>query len=165
MLCRMGRPANFHGSLGAQPVAVAMETSNVPMSERRVLQCAVTVLSLIPIGAGLAGCLWGLDFFDARTQMNRDLDSHGRYLSGLLLGIGLSFWSCIPAIETRGQRVRLLAAIVFVGGLARLYAVAHRGWPQSGMLAALAMELVVTPSLAVWRERVERLSRNDRRNP
>ena len=138
----------------------ALALSMSPPHERRALQCAVAILSLIPIGAGLAGCLYGLDVFDAHAQMSRDLGSHGRYLSGLLLGIGLCFWSCIPAVETHGPRARVLTAIVVIGGLARLYAIVQVGWPGAGMIAALVMELVVTPCLALWRERVERLSQN-----
>jgi hypothetical protein len=35
-------------------------------------------------------------------------DSHYRYLSGLLLGIGLLFWSCIPGIEAKTGRSQCL---------------------------------------------------------
>jgi hypothetical protein len=31
-------------------------------------------------------------------------DSHLRYLSGLLLGIGLCFWSTVPRIEAKTAR-------------------------------------------------------------
>ena len=94
--------------------------------------------------------------FDDTATLHTDLDSHGRYLSGLLLGIGLAFWACVPRIEACGREARLLAAIVVVGGLARLGAVMAMGWPGRGMQAALVMELLVTPGLALWRERVER---------
>jgi hypothetical protein len=39
------------------------------------------------------------------------------------------------------------------------------GVPSIAMLGGLAMELVVTPVLAVWRERIERLSRAAARHP
>ncbi len=82
--------------------------------------------------------------------------SNARYLSGLLLGIGLTFWIAIPTIERRGTIVRGLAAIVVVGGLARLAgAVLITGFPPSVALP-LIMELGVTPLIAIWRERVER---------
>ena len=45
--------------------------------------------------------------------------THLGYLSGLLLGIGLGFWSLVPGIERQGRAFSLLAAIVVVGGLAR----------------------------------------------
>jgi hypothetical protein len=52
--------------------------------------------------------------------------------------------------------IRTLAAIVFVGGLARLLGVAEHGAPGLGHLFGLGMELVVTPLIAVWQARVAR---------
>jgi hypothetical protein len=81
-------------------------------------------------------------------------DSHFRYLSGLLLAIGLGFWSTIPNLPLHAPRFRLLTAIVVLGGLARLLALPLQGWPGSAMSAALVMELVVTPLLCLWQGRV-----------
>ena len=83
-----------------------------------------------------------------------DLDSHVRYLSGLLLGIGLVFWATIPGIERRGAIFRALTGIVFIGGLGRLLGVLIVGVPSTPMAAALGMELVVTPLLCLWQSRV-----------
>jgi hypothetical protein len=47
--------------------------------------------------------------------------------------------------------------LVFIGGLGRLASLAIIGVPSAGMVAGLAMELLVTPLIALWRERVERL--------
>ena len=115
-----------------------------PAIERRLLQLAIALAGLVPVAAGGWGALGG--WHD---------DSHSRYLSGLLLGIGLTFWWTIPTIERRGAMVRTLAVVVFVGGLARLAAVAHTGASPAVSLP-LVMELGVTPLLALWRERVER---------
>jgi hypothetical protein len=82
------------------------------------------------------------------------LDSHFRYLSGLLLGIGLAFWGLIPGIADRGHAFRLLTFLVVVGGLGRLIALVVVGVPSAPMLAALGMELVVTPLLCLWQGRV-----------
>lgn len=122
-------------------------------SERRLLQCAVAVLALVPIGAGLTGIVAGPDFATpAATSVS--VDSHFRYLSGLLLGIGLAFWSLIPGIENRAGPVRLLTAIVFIGGLARLSAVFMLGLPGPEMTFALIMELIVTPLMCAWQARL-----------
>jgi hypothetical protein len=125
------------------------------MSERRALQIVVAVASLIPICAGAAGVLLGPAMVDAAGAPIA-ADSHYRYLSGLLLGIGLAFATAIPRIETRTSRVRLLTAIVVAGGLGRLLSLVLRGYPDKPMLLGLAMELVVTPALAVWQARVAR---------
>jgi hypothetical protein len=83
-----------------------------------------------------------------------DLDSHFRYLSGLLLAVGIGFVSTIPRIETHGGRFRLLTGIVVVGGIGRLASLLAAGPPSSMMIAALGMELLVTPGLAIWQSRV-----------
>ena len=125
------------------------------MNERRALQIAVAAGSLIPIGAGLAGVILGPAMIDA-VGMPIPADSHYRYLSGLLLGIGIGFATAIPAIERRTTRFRLLTAIVVIGGLGRLLSLLVRGVPDGPMLAALLMELAVTPALALWQSRVAR---------
>ncbi len=126
-----------------------------PRMERRALQIAVAFLALVPVAAGLAGTLRGPAMIDGIAG-TPSADSHMRYLSGLLLAIGVAWWSTIPAIERHGARVRLLAALVVCGGLARLLSLAVVGVPSRPMLGGLAMELVVTPAIALWQARVAR---------
>ena len=123
------------------------------MSERRALQIVVALASLIPISAGAAGVVLGPGLVDV-TGAPIAADSHFRYLSGLLLGIGLAFITTIPRIEAQKARFRALAAIVVIGGLARLLSILLLGYPDRPMALALVMELVVTPSLAFWQARV-----------
>jgi hypothetical protein len=123
------------------------------VSERRLLQIVVAVACLVPICAGAMGVLSGPAMIEM-TDVPVDADSHYRYLSGLLLGIGIAFATTIPRIETHGARFRLLAALVVVGGAGRLLSLAMHGTPGKPMLFALAMELLVTPALAVWQARV-----------
>lgn len=104
----------------------------------------------MPVAAGLWGAVGGVEASAAS-------DSHVRYLSGLLLGIGLSFWACVPGIERRGTVVRTLAGLVVLGGLCRLLAVGETG-AGPHVIGPLVMELGVTPLLACWRERVGRAS-------
>lgn len=118
-------------------------------AERRWLQAAVLLAICVPIGAGGAGALLGPGFVESWVA-NASQDSHFRYLSGLLLGIGLSFGAAIPHIEAHAARFRLLTLIVFVGGLARLFSLLNTGAPSGGMMFGLAMELAVTPAICVW---------------
>jgi len=78
------------------------------------------------------------------------IDSHFRYLSGLLLGVGLLFWSTIPDIVRRGPTVRLLTFIVVAGGLARALGLARHDPASPSSLFALGMELGVTPLICLW---------------
>ena len=124
--------------------------------EKRLLQLAVALAGLVPVSAGLGGALWGPVMLG---QMgDAVLDSHYRYLSGLLLGIGLAFWTAIPNIERQGQRFALLTMIVVTGGFCRAIGMLIIGLPGPVMSLALVMELVVTPLLYLWRERVGRIA-------
>jgi hypothetical protein len=49
---------------------------------------------------------------------------------------------------------RFLTLVVALGGLARLLGWALTGLPSFLMLAALAVELLVTPLLCLWQARV-----------
>jgi hypothetical protein len=119
------------------------------LTERRLLQITVALGSLVPITAGAVGILAGPAMVDAGGNVSAD--SHFRYLSGLLFGIGVAFITTVPGIERQTGRFRMLAGIVVAGGIGRLISLLLRGAPDAAMLAALAMELVVTPVLALWR--------------
>jgi hypothetical protein len=120
---------------------------------KRALQGFVAVAALVPVTAGLLGI-----FAPARLELTGSPQSltHMAYLSGLLLAIGLGFWSTVPAIETRGARFSLLTALVVLGGLARLAAALRLGIWTLGVTAPLAMELGVTPTLWLWQKRLAR---------
>lgn len=115
--------------------------------EKRLLQIALAVACLVPILGGGAGVWQGAGLFGGHGG---NLDSHVRYLSGLLLAIGLVFAASIPDIERHRDRFRLLTVIVLVGGFSRLLGVVMVGsWSQVTMLT-LCMELGVTPLLCWW---------------
>ena len=124
-------------------------------TERHLLQGAIALAGFVPVLCGLAGALLGTSM-TGEGDSGVALDSHMRYLSGLLLGLGLAFWEAIPQIERRGERVRLLCAIVVLGGLMRLVGIIFVATPGAPMLFALVMELVVTPALCLWQVRVAR---------
>lgn len=122
--------------------------------ERRALQIVIFLAGLVPVLAGGVGAVMGEAAFGSWAGAGED--SHIRYLSGLLLGIGLVFWGCAPTIERRGEVIRVLTGIVVIGGLARLGGVLAHGDPGR-IRWALVMELVVTPLLCLWQARIARL--------
>jgi hypothetical protein len=124
-------------------------------AERRLLQLAVALGCVVPLLAGGAGMIEGPEMLSGvGTEVAADLDSHYRYLSGLLFAIGIAFASCIPAIERRTARFRLLAFLVFVGGLGRLFGLVSVGVPGAGHVFGLVMELGTVPLLVLWQARV-----------
>ncbi|WP_431283010.1 DUF4345 family protein [Humitalea sp. 24SJ18S-53] len=112
---------------------------------------AILLAGLVPVSAGLAGALTGFGFLG--QSLPAAADSHARYLSGLLLGIGLGVWWCALALDRRQAVFGALCALVAIGGLARLGGLLH-GVPPLPHLLALVMELGVTPALWAWSHRL-----------
>jgi hypothetical protein len=123
--------------------------------QRRLLQAAVAAACLVPLSTGTLSLIEGPAFLrGVEPPVPVDLDSHYRYLSGLLLGLGLAFASCIPAIERRTALFQALGFIVVVGALGRLLSLLVAGTPGSGHLFGLVMELAVVPLLMLWQFRL-----------
>jgi hypothetical protein len=122
------------------------------MRERQALQRVVAVVALVPVVSGLYGVLTGVGGTGGLVDVSAD--SHYRYLSGLHMGIGILFWTCVPGIEAKTGLFRFLTLVVGLGGLARLLGLALTGLPSLTMMAALAVELIVTPLLCLWQARV-----------
>jgi len=124
--------------------------------ERRALQAAIVLGCAVPLLAGGAGMVLGAEMVGRTVNPSADLDSHFRYLSGLLFGAGIGFLSCLPRIEARGDRMRLLGLLPFIGGLARAWSLVEDGSPSFGHQFALVMELLVVPALILWQWRFAR---------
>lgn len=124
----------------------------LPATERRLLQTAVALGACVPVFAGAAGMMFGPGILADGVTVS--LDSHFRYLSGILCAIGITFWRLVPYIEQRTAEVRVLGFLVILGGLARLAGALFVAAPPIGGWLALGMELLVTPLLLLWQARV-----------
>jgi hypothetical protein len=120
--------------------------------QRKLLQTAIACAGLIGVGFGLAGVVFGtalVDFFD-----DGSVDSSVRFYKGMLLAIGLIYWSCIPEIERRGERISLVTLILVCGAASRLMAVMGHGVANLGVLLSLVVGLVLVPLLWLWQRHV-----------
>lgn len=124
--------------------------------ELRLLQAVVAIACCVPLLIGGEGVLRGPGFLGHPPVIPRDLDSHFRYVSGIFLGVGIAFATCIPDLANKGPRFRLLGALIVAGGLSRLVSLASVGAPSLGHRFGLAMELGVVPLLMLWQARVVR---------
>jgi Domain of unknown function (DUF4345) len=120
--------------------------------ERKLLQQSVAIVAIVPVAAGLYGVLFGQALTGDAVSISAE--SHFRFMSGLLLGIGLCFWSTLPSIEAKTNRFRLLTLLVVIGGLGRLVGLGLTGLPSLFMIGGLILELIVTPVLCLWQTRV-----------
>lgn len=119
-------------------------------AERRLLQGVIAATCTVSLSASVTSILWGPAWLMDDGYVPTDLDSHFRYLSGLLLAIAIGFLSCMRDIESKGPRMRLLAAIVIAGGLSRAYSAGVVGLPSFGHLGGLTIELVIVPVVTAW---------------
>ena len=126
------------------------------MIEKRLLQVVVALACLVPLSVGGQSVLHGPGGIGPLRAVPVDLDSHFRYISGIFFGVGVAFVTCIPAIERKGARFRLLGALVVAGGCARLVSLLAVGVPSRGHVLGLGMELGVVPLLIWWQWRIER---------
>lgn len=124
------------------------------MREVRALQGVVAIACLVPLIAGSRGVLLGPGWIAGVSDVPADLDSHFRYMSGIFLGVGVAFATCIPGIAAKSARFRLLGALVVAGGCARLVSLIAVGLPSHGHIFGLFMELGVVPLLMLWQARV-----------
>jgi hypothetical protein len=117
-----------------------------------LLQICVLIGGWVPVLAGGRGMIYGGGMLSGAVDIS--LDSHIRYLSGLLFAIGIAFWAAVPTIEKKTSYVRLLTFLVVTGGFARLAGAIFAGLPSTPMLLAIGMELIVTPLLCLWQSRI-----------
>lgn len=122
--------------------------------ERHILQIVVAAACIVPLATGGMSVIEGPGWLrGVGPTPPVDLDSHFRYVSGIFLALGLAFASCIPRIEIRTPRFRLLSFMVMTGGLARAWSMMEVGMPSRGHVLGLCMELGVVPLLMIWQAR------------
>jgi hypothetical protein len=124
--------------------------------QRKLLQIAIAVAGLAGVGLGLTGVLFGTMYADLSGDVV--LDSYVRFLKGVLLAIGLIYWSCIPQIERRGDRIALVTFILVFGTLSRLLTVIGHGVPTLGIIGNLVAGLILVPLLWLWQRHVARVA-------
>ena len=120
--------------------------------ERKLLQATVAVAGFAGVVLGLTGVLFGTLYAD--LSGDAVLDSYVRFGKGVLLAIGLVYWSCIPRVELRGDRISLVTFILALGTLSRLFSAVGHGVPTLGIVANLITGLILVPLLWLWQRHV-----------
>jgi hypothetical protein len=124
--------------------------------ERKLLQIAVACAGLVGVGFGLVGMVFGIgpsDIFDDGA-----IDSSVRFFRGMQLAVGVIYWSCIPDIEHRGERMSLVTFILVCGAAARLVGVIGHGVASLGILVSLIAGLILVPLLWLWQRHVAQVA-------
>ena len=124
--------------------------------ERKLLQATVAVAGFAGVVLGLTGVLFGTLYAD--LSGDAVLDGYVRFGKGVLLAIGLVYWSCIPRVELRGDRISLVTFILALGTLSRLFSAVGHGVPTLGIVANLITGLILVPLLWLWQRHVATLN-------
>jgi hypothetical protein len=128
-------------------------------AERLLFTIVVALLALVPVSAGLAGVIFGPGFLGLDAPWPADLASHLRFLSGIFLAFGLSWWLCLWDLDRSASHFRLLGILTICGGLARLASLFLDGTPSAGHLLGLCLELIGVPLLLAWHGRLIKVGR------
>ena len=104
------------------------------------LQIALGILSLIPLFFAGLGIAQGAAYF-LPDGAPAALDNQYRYLSAIYLIVTLTIWWVIPNVERHKVPVRIVAGVIFLGGLARLLSHLTVGPGQSEQFAGMIIEM------------------------
>lgn len=127
-----------------------------PAAEKRLLQIAILCALPLSVVVATRSIAIGPGWIGGAGAVPTDLDSHFRYLSGIFLAMLAGYASCIPDVERKGTRLRLIAALTVAGGLGRAWSLVDVGAPSLGHRIGLGLELVVVPLIVLWQARVAR---------
>ncbi len=84
------------------------------------------------------------------------LDSQNRFYGVVFIGNGALVWLCARDPARYATVLRIVAAFIFAGGLARLLSIALTGAPSPQVFALIAVELFGIPLLLAWHRRLLR---------
>jgi hypothetical protein len=127
---------------------------------RTALQAVVGLIGVTAVVTAALGILtsigdgyYELGLGSSLSPGSRVLDSNFRYYNGIWLGVGLTLLWIVPAIERRTTVLRLVAVMIFLGGLARVASMISVGRPPAAFTFFAVIELLF-PLLAVWQHHI-----------
>lgn len=119
------------------------------MDARTILQVLLASLGVAVTGIGLLHMLFGPAIIPGSIPVNATMDSEDRFFGAIFLAYGAAVLWCVSGPERKLRRVELLAAVFFLGGVARLFSVAAMGLPDPFFIAMTAIELGL-PLIIGW---------------
>jgi hypothetical protein len=120
------------------------------------LRRTLYVLAFIPILTGAWTVAMGADSVLGAGDASPGLESELRFYSVWWIGAGIFLLWLAPRVEERTLETRVFCALLFLGGLSRVFAALATDWPSTGQIILMVLEFVLAVVLAVWQARVAR---------
>lgn len=117
---------------------------------RRALQAVLGVGGTVAIVTGLLQIATGPLTLPGSPSADETVDSELRFLSAFWVAVGAVLLWLVPRVERETVTLRVVAAAIFLGGVARAVSLISVGEPHSTALVLMAIELIAPPIVVAW---------------
>lgn len=136
-------------------------------SSIRAFSVVVRLFCIVPFATGAADMVGGAWILGQAGAVIPDgmandpvVNNQIAFWGAIWLGFGVSLWWVSNEPLSRVAVARMLFAILFMSGLARAYASFRWGFPGLVLAGAMGIELLWSPVLLFWIQRLERRGRS-----
>ena len=119
------------------------------MTMETFLKGLLVILGVSSIAISLGHIILGTDAIPGSVPANATMDNQDRFFAALFLCYGAAVLWWLKDWRSKLREIRLLVAILFVGGVARLVSIAIVGLPDPFYIAMTIVEILL-PVLVVW---------------
>ena len=117
----------------------------------RILAIGCLVPGLVHVVLGVDGdAIIGAPLL---SEIDPTRDSQNRFYGGAFLLYAALLWICADDVRRHANILRLVLAVFFIAGLARVLAFLTHGAPSWQVMGLWATELILPPLLWVWLNR------------
>ncbi|MBM3622354.1 MAG: DUF4345 domain-containing protein [Alphaproteobacteria bacterium] len=118
------------------------------------LRALLGVGGAITVGVSFLHIAFGPSVIPGSIPVNATMDSEDRFYAVMFLAYGAVMLWTLRGLERKLPVVRFLAAVLFVGGLARIISLIAVGLPHPFFVAMTIVELVLPPVIVFITMRV-----------